>query len=331
MDNNLINVISLMNRMGENTIPNDIKETENKIIRIVEERGVAASPFKDVSKQIYNYVCKMAQRVELNDFNIYYIPEELTKKYTFVENLHIKVKITNASDKSSVYGKSGSGSLKIESDSKIKNGKIITPITISVNCYALNGILLGQTFLNSLYHEINHLYDFYNDLKNNNNLNRATTQAIKGNVNVKLFNDASLNELFTHIIYRLFTETEFNALVAQLYGELEAMNSERKNFAEDIKNTFTYQIYNKILKNYKSIYTYIDDNNIKQVKALLSSIGVVINPYGNSTESFVKELTRKTKWLLEKLLKAFGRTASLYYDQKEEKENLPTDNTIKIK
>lgn len=126
----------------------------------------------------------------------------------------------------------------------------------------------------------------------------------------------------------MFSETEFNALIASVYGDLEGINSKRENFANDIKNTQAYDIYLTISKNYKLLYKKINEENITKIKELFNEYEFHLNPYNNSTESFVKELSRKTNFLLKQLIKGIGRTASLYYDNQEVTVP-PTEITIK--
>ena len=50
--------ISLIQKIGGNTTPNDILEIENKVIKLVEERGVASFPYKNIIGFIVEYIKK---------------------------------------------------------------------------------------------------------------------------------------------------------------------------------------------------------------------------------------------------------------------------------
>ena len=155
------------------------------------------------------------------------------------------------------------------------------------------------------------------DLKSNGYYHRFIKQGKKSNISINIFNDYMLDNLFRIILYRLFCETEFNALVSSVFGDLEGLHSKRENFKQDINNTQAYYYYHLISKNYKSLYKNINDENVKKIKQLFMEYGIHLNPYNNSTESFIKELSRKTNFLLKQLIKNIGRVASVYYDTKE--------------
>lgn len=311
-------VKDLMSRMGQiGIVPKDIVENENKVIRLVEERGVAASPYTHAIKTICDFVENYCHTMETDEKKTIKIPNELTEKIDFIKDLTLEVTITNSSS-FNVLGNSGGGISNFEPyEDKIIDNKLSKTL-IEINCYAYRGYFLKNTFYNSLYHEINHCYEAYQDLKKNGYYKRFTGQVKKSNVKVDdIFDDYTDNELFRQILYRLFSETEFNAIVSSVYGNLKGLDSKRENFKRDIVSTQAYYTYNLISKNYKSLYKKINDNNVSKIKQLLENVGIHLNPYGNSTESYVKELSRKTNFLLKQLFKQIGKVASLYYDNKE--------------
>ena len=319
----------LMERMEQiNLPPKEIIELENKVIRLVEERGVAGNPYAPQINEIYYFVEQYCHSLSpLFKERSIKIPKELTEKINFIKNLEIKVTIENTRDKS-IFNNTGGGEATFNLvddtiiDGKLNSGKI------SLFAYAYKGSIIGRTFYNSLYHEINHYYEAYNDLMKNGYYKRYKNQLIKSNVISNIFSDPNYNNLFNLILYRLFSETEFNALVASVYGDLEGFHSKRENFHEDIKKTQAYYIYQLISKNFRDLYKQINDENIKDIKDIFNIYNIHLNPYGNSTETFKKELSRKTKFLLNQLIKNIGRTASLYYDNQE--TTIPPE-TITIK
>ena len=315
---NISEIKNLMNRMGQiGIVPNDIIENENKVIRLVEERGVAASPYTQAIKTICDFVENYCHTMQIDEEKTIIIPFELTEKIDFIKDLTIEVTITN-SNSLSVLTVSGGGSsnLKPYEDEIIDNK--LSEALIKIHCYAYRGYFAKYTFYNSLYHEINHCYDAYQDLKKNGYYKRFIGQVKKSNIKVDdIFDDYTDNELFRRILYRLFSETEFNALISSVYGDLDGFDSKREDFKQHIKLTQAYNFYDLISKNYMSLYKKINDKNINKVKQLLENHGIHLNPYGNSTESYVKELSRKTNFLLKQLFKQIGKVASLYYDNKE--------------
>lgn len=321
--------ISLIQKIGGNTTPNDILEIENKVIKLVEERGVAPFPYKNIISFIVEYIKKETNlnkpTATVGEKKLY-IPYEITSKIDFIDNLNIEVYVEYTTDEKKLSN-SGGGVTHFSTRPKMVNGKLDN-ITIVIDCLSMYGYLLERTLYNSLYHEIHHAYEAYLDLKKNGYYKRWLNQVKKSNINVTdIFNNNEDNNLFNIILYRLFSETEFNALISGLYGDLRGFHSIRQNFQKDVKNTQAYYIYYLISQNYKALYAKINDSNISKVKNLLVDHGIILNPYNNSTASYVKELSRKTNYLLKDLIKGIGRAASLYYDNQEEK--FP-DKNIKI-
>lgn len=323
---NLNKIIELSEKIGPSLLPNEIVEVKNKVFRLVEERGVGAFPYKNDINKIFEFVKKQCNVLsDVDGEREIDIPFELTSKIDFINNLSIKVKIINSTHENTMYN-SGSGVTYFNMSDKIINNKIDS-IKIELTCYCYYGYLMERTVYNSLYHEINHCYDAYNDLKTNGYYKRMKGQIGKSNIKIKdIFNDKIDNELFELILYRLFSETEFNALVSSVYGDLQGMHSIRQNFQHDIQLTQAYYLWKYIGTYYKSLFKKIDENNIERIKYIFNTYNININPYGNSIDAFIKELIRKTTYLLNDLIKRIGKTASLYYDVQEEK---PTNKIMK--
>lgn len=317
--NNINEIIELSEKIGSSFLPNEIKEVKNKVFKLVEERGVAAFPYKNVVSEIFEFIKKQCNVVsDVEGEREIEIPYELTNKIDFIDNLVIKVKIVNSTHENTIY-KSGSGITKFDMNDKFVNGKI-SWVEIILTCYCFYGYLMERTVYNSFYHELNHCYDAYMDLKNNGYHKRWNTQLEKSNIKINnIFTEEKDNELFELILYRLFSETEFNALVSSVYGDLQGMKSIRQNFQHDIKLTQAYYLWKYIGTYYKALFNKIDENNIKNIKYIFNTYNININPYGNSIDSFKKEIIRKTTYLLNDLIKKIGKTASLYYDVQEEK------------
>lgn len=299
-------------------------ETEKKVIRLVEERGVAASKYNNVAKDIIKYCQKQCFALTSNYLNNkkeektiqFSIPYELTSQIDFVENLQINVTITD-DENGEKY--SGGGKTNFKYSNNVVNNKIEFG-EIEIYGYSHYGILYSKTILNSLYHELNHCYEYYNDIINNNGkmsynfFNRVK----RGNpLKEDLFNNDSFNKFFRDMIYRLFSETEFNALIASVYGDLEGINSKRKNFANDIKKTQAYFLYDYFKRNYKILINAINEKNISKIKVYLDNLNIKIIPYNDGILSYKKELTRKISHRLTRLIKGIGRAASVYYDNSE--------------
>lgn len=307
---------------------------ERKVIRLVEERGVAASKYNVVVDKIVRYIddkIKTYENFDEGDTVTFTIPKDLASKIDFVEDLTIEVKVTEY--KSQQMVNRGSGSCRITYRNGIVNGKLES-MKITIRAFSFYHSLIEGTFLTSFYHEVNHVYEYYDDVMKQygkepnqesypaDRFHKTMMKSVQANKGTEFFyDDKKDNELFDEIVYRLFSETELNALVASVYGSLKGLKSKRENFNSDIKNTKAHKIYNYIKNNYKELFNKIDEVNYYSIKNYLRQIGVNINPYGSSMESYKKELIRKTNWCLKRLFNGMGRAASVYYDNAEFKFN----------
>lgn len=301
-------------------------EQERKAIRLVEERGVAAFPYRTVCKEIVDYCKGYISDMEPGDECSFQIPYLITRKIDFVDRLIIKVVIKDGKNYAHL---SGGGKVDLQIDDKIVDGKYEKGV-ITIYGFSYYGVLYEPTILNSLYHELNHFYEAWKELTKTGSMGLYARQATKGAVEVNIFNDKKINYWLTTICYRLFAETEFNALVSSVYGDLDGINSKRENFSEDIKKTQAYYNYEDM----KKALPYIMREFKKEPELIfrfyetLNRYGIHLNPYTKDAFGLMKEFNRRTKYLLKCLIRGIGRAASLYYDAQE----VPKDKkTITIK
>lgn len=302
------------------TMSNFLKEQENKIVRLVEERGVAAFPYRTVIQQIIKWSQTQCAGMRPNNTKTFTVPVSLTYKIDFVKDLTINIVVE---DGENLAYKHGGGVLYTNLDDTIENGKYSKAV-INIKGYSYYGILYQNTILNSLYHELNHLYEAYKELMSTKTMSLYAKGIKKSNINIDWFNDNDLNNSLQLIFYRLYSETEMNAMIASVFGDLHGINSERENFSKDIKRTQAYKVYNKIKTELPDI-TYIFKNNpqlVKPMVKLLKKNGFEFNPYYDNEQGYVKEFNRRTQYLLKHLIQGIGKVASLYYDSKE----VPEDN-----
>ena len=292
-----------------------LMEQERKAIRLVEERGVAAFPYRTVCKEIINYCKDYIAGMEPGDECSFQIPYLITRKIDFVDRLIIKV---NVKDGENYPDLSGGGKIVLQIDDKIVDGKYEKG-TINIYGFSYYGVLYDVTILNSLYHELNHFYEAWKELNRTGSMSLYAHQATKGNIEVNIFDNDNYNYWLTTICYRLFAETEFNALISSVYGDLEGINSKRENFSEDIKKTQAYYNY----ENMKTALPYImrefkkEPELIFRFYKILNHYGIYLNPYTKDAFGLMKEFNRRTKYLLKCLIRGIGRAASLYYDAQE--------------
>ena len=300
-----------------------------KIVRLVEERGVAAAPYKNVLQKIVAFcetrvaAAHLSNEGEEIEFSV---PFEYCKKIAFVEGLKINVAIKN-SNNAGIFNRTGGGFATSPSIYVSNSNQQLVNCIIQLNGYAYGGRLLKRTIFGTLCHEINHLYDMWNDAKENEGLivprYAATAKRSKAEIGEDE-NDWAYNLIF----YRLFSETELNALVASVYGDLAGMKSVRENFKNDIHSTHAFFVYKQISNVYKKLFSMIDEDTANKIKQIFAAHGIRINPYTNSLQSFKKELIRKTAHCLNKLLNGIGRAASLYYDTTEEVAKLREEKGV---
>lgn len=115
---------------------------------------------------------------------------------------------------------------------------IYLEITVNIEDIKKQEVLLTSL----IYHELNHCIDDINKIKKNL---PSLKDIVSVNVDYKkviadITND---NMTFPYIIYRLFVDTELNALIAQLYGELTVVKPNRCNISDKIKNTEVFDIF----------------------------------------------------------------------------------------
>ena len=303
-----------------------LESVERKTNLLVEERSLAAIPNRTIVNKILEFCQIKASLLKNGDEVSFMIPEQITKRIDIVNDLKIKVSITDATSDNSL---NGSGYVKIDKLVGFENNKIECA-EIILKGYSYNGILYDRTIISSLYHELNHLYDFWNDLKKTGNIKRSTKSITKigDRSDCVITDDKGVDDFIYGIIYRLYSETELNALIANIYGDLQSINSKRNDFQKDITKTKSYIIYSVIKNNLSALKKVMlsDESRIDKLKKFLDDNGIQLNPYGNSKADYIKEFIRKTAYLLKKLYKGMGRVASLYYDTNEFQK--PDNNKI---
>ena len=304
---------------------NDFFESiERKTNRLVEERGLAAIPHREVVNKILQF-CQIRCSILKNGQTVKFtVPYQIVKSIDIVEKLNIEVTITDATEDNSA---NGSGRVFLKEPIGWEKNKF-KEATIIINAFSYNGILYERTILSSLYHELNHLYDFWNDYKNNCDLKR-TVKTIKKtgkSISCQVTNNTQINQIISEIVYRLFSETELNALIANTYGDLQGINSKRKMFQEDVAKTKAYVIYRGIKIKLNDIKKEITNtpNGVDNLRTYLRSCTIFLNPYSNSDADYLKEFFRKVAFLLKRLYKGIGRVSSLYYDTDEFEYPKPT-------
>lgn len=316
----------ILNNKAIEDIKKHLSEDE---ICLKEERGVGAAPYRKQISNICNYVAAYVYENKKPNVDLKFeVPLSLTKSISMFSELHIECTVTD-----DINAKLG-GSAPVSAFPFItkKYGAYDTPQTIRITSYANNNVLDKRTFIGTLYHELNHkidaLYHKFNSNKetNPNGFTDVSRQgfALK-NLNKIKFPDVVCDMFFKKIVYRLFSNSEINALAASVYGDLLAIDSCPENYQNDIKQTEAYKEYFYIKNNFEVLNVLpLEDYKILQ-KTLASTI---LYPSGLTDKDGVNIFKRRFITIvgqrLNKLLHMIGKVASFYYDSKRQDDEWKT-------
>ena len=294
---------------------------ENKIIRIVEERGYMGTKYIPVIKQIIKFVeSYIIDNPKNQEYGWQiYIPDTITSKIDCIDILMLTI---NIFDKNDGYRHSGSGSNSVFPNNSIVNNKLAFG-KIIINGFSNGTDLFERTVFNPLSHEFNHLFEVYKKLLNNQKSRNIYQKVITQNdiINKIFSKDEHVNAYIRDIFYRLLFRSELNALINSVYADLDSINSFRNSFKNDIKKTQAYYIYNDIRKDLDLLDLLTDEEWENIIKCYnLNSID------GTKQKIEINYFKIKFKRLiiekLNTLMKGIGRVASYYYDVKETNINL---------
>lgn len=334
---------------------------EEKEVRIVEERGVAASPWKkeidDIGMYIRKYVKYYLKFHRLGSKIEFFVPSKYTEVFNFLHNLTIHV-TAELAVRNNLLGGGNYGpndveyqdfSLKnvFDKDTKFsfKRGKFyktgeayFSPFLktlenekIEIYCY-YNGE--GKVWLNSvltsLYHELNHAYDSWIDICKTGNFSRYNNTSLQGHLGNDIENEGKY-QYIGWCIYRLFSDTEYNALVSSVFGDLQGRGSTLATYSTDYKKTQAYTVYSDIKENIESEIERLTPEEAKSIWLRMKTVGISLNMKKNTVSSFKYAFLSKTNKKLNQLLHDIGRVASFYYDKSQEEKIKNNGKQVNIK
>jgi len=318
-----------------------------------EKEGVAAIKYDTVINEIFEYVKKQIHyyitnnRLLINDKQPITIPHEITDKIDFItpyneENscgltVMITPYILSTRRDELVFGDGEANEYfdeELTDDGKLSFGRITLKLFLSEY-----GDIFQKTFYGTMYHELNHLYEAYEQIKSiqqkDKNQNLSDTKygshdierkyhGIIGdikNILTKTCNQQYVDgicSIFHSILYSLWSDTELNAIVSSTFGDLKSLNSTIDKSNEDIKKTAAYHIYLNINDELQYVNKMSDDI-IEKIILVFKKYGIKI---GNKPETFrynfIKITENKLKVLYHKLIRSSG----LYYNTLEDKNNI---------
>lgn len=235
------------------TIENAVKNTlfESTVIKMVEERGMF-SDYRGIINPILNYVDNYLDNNNPNenvtitsengtvkaDKYTVEIPQNLLNKISWVEEKKIVIEVLDLTEdgvkkiglNNIIDHKSGQYNLS-RFDRLTPNNKL-EKIEIKISGFSVNKNIFQENIQSSLYHEFTHAFENYNKLKNKG------SKSFKDLINTNYVDVSDYKKdgsYFKYINYYLLNQTELSANIAGTYGDLERINSIRKNYAIDIK------------------------------------------------------------------------------------------------
>lgn len=292
---------------------NFINENENKTIKLFEKQGVAAFRYNNVIKEIVNFIKKQFSKTKSSNI---IVPQHISNKIDMLENPKIIVNIVNNYDADFL---SGSGTT-ILNNSKLNLNNKLENITIKITAYSYNDILYIRTLTNSLYHELNHCYEFYKRLINGEDYYEFPQKLFTNNHYKYL--ELSSNKITNYIklvLYRLFFKTEYNALISSVYPDLLEYGTNKNNYREDLKNVQAFIIYEKI-KNNIHILDDLTEDDWNDLMFFCNNEEATNNSFGDfyirakSVTSFKNKFKKTIKYKLVNMFKDIMHTAFLFYE-----------------
>lgn len=292
------------------------------LIKLVEERGVGIHKFRNEIDEIAQYVQnritqlkpiksgnieKDGVKITFKEFQPIPIPESITTKFDWIDYLVIDVNVKMLFGYDNQFKLHGTGWINNNEYQKIENDKL-NGGKMSVDCFAVDGQLIPRTLYLVLYHEFNHMWENYQRLQNGvkNGLHDTLLKFNYQNIikHATSNKDKDIKD-FCYVIYRLLCPTEVNALVASVYGDLQALNS--TSYKEDYKQTQAYQEYIELKQTY---IPYFEKLDVKTFYKLHQYYPIKSNSVKQYKDNFISLCNLKLTDLFHKTNKA----ASLYYE-----------------
>lgn len=193
----------------------------------------------DKKSNILEDIISFILRKKMTTFEV---PKNLTRNISFIKELKIKIVINDC--------EYSNGAAEVDNEVDLVDDKLsraIIYIELSRNEKSRK-----QKLYSILYHEVNHLFEIYKDLLKNDNIDRFSKVAKRSVDDLIVFGNEQLDEAFTNLIYRLFSETEINAMISGLYGELRS--------GAKLEDTDAYIVWNDIKKYYSDLLDLINPN-----------------------------------------------------------------------
>ena len=306
-----------------------MKSLENKVIRLVEERGYMGTKYISVVREIIKYIETyiLTNEKTTEDGWRFYLPNIITDKIDCIANLIIEVEII---DNINGYKYSGGGNCSVLYSNRIVNDKLEYG-RISLKGFSYGTDLYSHTIFGTISHELNHAMEMYERIKKRQSAIGIYKRSVDQRtiLDYKFSDDEATNNIIREFFYRLLFKSELNALINSVYGDLETRGSVRKNFKKDIKITSAYAIYDSLSKEIGLFNDdLLEDYEWENIMKCFNYISVNGAKHYSNLKYFKKRFKQFIISKLNTLMKGIGRIASFYYDNMEDATNDKT--TINI-
>lgn len=267
------------------------------------------------------------------------IPVDITNKIQWLKKVYFLAKVEDFKERNEeieCYDPSGSSAPfsdpSIDIDHHFdRKGKKLNDSLIIMTVKAICGKVDKKSFNLVIHHELNHLYSTHQKLCKLNIDDDETLEDYKINYNkvreIYNKNDAGIGnrstplEKFCYITYRLFFNSEVNALVDSVYGDLKGLDS--ASYRDDIEKTQAHRVY-CIIKEYQSELARLP---IHEWEEFIPYVYKPLNSNITDIKLFRQNFLKYTTFKLRNLFNRMGKAASVWYapknfekDKKREKE-----------
>lgn len=249
--------------------PTDInfkRLTNNECRKLLNETLHRMDFLRELQDDVFNFVNERILTINHdNEVDIIYNRDN---DYFIKLDIHISVTINEkymANRNPAVYyNESGLRGGKIESPKLYVN--VIKNQKGNFNSFGL------QT---SIYHEVTHLYDDWQWIKNGHNPLCVDTNKINitGLINELISNGNGISQQVGWCLY-LSRYYENNAFINQTESELSKLGCTRKNVSKKIKSTIAYRNYNKLKIDMKYYIANSSDDDFKRLNKMVIDSGL---------------------------------------------------------
>jgi len=284
-----------------------VKYFEKILLKLFEAGGAAASQFITEIDNIYNYLNnilshpnsyieygKGVQNINYfennsGDIEVYKIeiPSKILEPFTWIENIKMVFTILNYVSPPNNFmlpGEKCEGGSAMSTTIQNYNQETdrARNCSFTFTVLSINKYIDKKLFDNVVFHELNHVKDKYDRMvrqfKDNPNAN-PNLPAFNINYNYNglqnIMNNKEVEKrykYFAFFVYNICVDTEVNAKVGGLYGELQNVNLTRKNYKIVLPKTQTYKDYIKMRDEYLPTILKQDQKFWEMAKIILKKI-----------------------------------------------------------